>query len=85
LTGLSQPIEIEADRPLWVGIDPASGDPAVWAEVPTDRAPAGARLRVFGTGHEFADNDMLYVGSIVGHSGVFVWHIYWDQSSEPSP
>lgn len=72
--------EIPADRPLWVGLDPKNGEPAVWAEVPTDRAPAGMRLAVFATGQEFEDNDMQYVGTIVGHAGAYVWHVYWIQS-----
>lgn len=57
------------------GIDPRTGDPAVWIERHTeDEVPKPGRLMAaFGTGHEIPGG-WSHVGSLI--DGKLVWHIY---------
>lgn len=68
------PMPIRRSAPVRLaGLDPRSGQPAVWIEVETT-APAGERRMVaFGTGDELPDG-WVHVGSLI--DGSFVWHIY---------
>jgi hypothetical protein len=58
----------------FVGLDPASGNPAIWFLVPKVATEKVERTFViYGTGHrihQFSD----YVGSVI--QGQFVWHIF---------
>ncbi|MCP4741443.1 MAG: hypothetical protein GY871_04330 [Actinomycetales bacterium] len=63
-----------AMKPVLVGRDPATGNPAVWYEVRPHAAGLLCAFRVFGTGQSIDDDRWSHVGSYV--DGGFVWHIY---------
>jgi hypothetical protein len=62
-----------------VGIDPLSGNPAVWIEVdPESDRLESRRFRVVGTGYDIPYGvgvELKHVGSAISPAG-FVWHIY---------
>lgn len=61
-------------RARFVGLDPATGNPAVWVHIKQhDAAREEKAFFIYGTGHRinaFTD----YVGSVI--QGQFVWHIF---------
>lgn len=57
----------------FVGIDPESGDPAVWFEAQSEFERETRTFIVRGTGHAISAYEN-YVGSTI--QGVFVWHIF---------
>ena len=62
-----------------VGIDPATGGPAVWIEVTPNAAPSITEFVIYGTGHEHiepptSDHVTRFVGSV--WQGPYVWHVY---------
>lgn len=71
----SPPMPVSPSAPIRLtGLDPRSGQPAVWLEVETeaDQGP-GRRMMAFGTGHDIPKG-LTHVGSLI--DGSFVWHIY---------
>lgn len=54
-------------------VDHQGGNLCLWAEVDPDAEIEGRIFRVYGTGHEIAD-DLEYVGS--SQDTLFVWHVY---------
>lgn len=60
------------------GLDPATGDLAIWIENDPDAIQVERRFTVYGTGHEIAGDGGfpydLHVGSVI--DGEFVWHVY---------
>jgi len=64
-----------SDKVRHVGIDPRSGQPAIWVEVETQKAetPKGRRFVVSGTGCEVPPGHQ-HVGSTI--DGSFVWHVF---------
>ncbi len=59
-------------KPLFAGIDPATGAVAVWCEVDPDGEDT-ATFSFVGTGWEVPQGS--YVGSCIAPGG-FVWHVY---------
>ena len=48
----------------------------LWAKV-NPEAPKGERLfRIVGTGHEFNENNLMYLGSVFLNNGRLVFHIF---------
>jgi hypothetical protein len=64
--------------PCLVGLDPASGGPAIWLEVEPDGEPRERRFVIYGTGHPIEGDGGypydLHIGSLIQNA--FVWHIY---------
>lgn len=61
------------------GLDPATGQPAIWVELDPARKRTERRFRIYGTGHEIEGDDggfpqPLHIGSVI--QGPFVWHIF---------
>ena len=50
--------------------------PTIWVEVDPEAERVERKFRLFGTGHEFNDTGLIYIGSVTGHLGKFVWHLY---------
>lgn len=80
-------------EPLHFGLQSVTTDvglqeeiPYLWAEVNKLGKTEPVRFFVLGTGHLFPkleENETAeYIGTIVGHRGVYVWHLYtiveWD-------
>lgn len=65
-------------RVVMCGLDPATGDPAVWIELNPDAPRVQRGFRVYGTGHEIlGDGGFPYdvhVGSLI--CGALVLHVY---------
>lgn len=61
-----------------VGVDPATGEPAVWVELEPARTPTTTTFVTYGTGHEHlvpeADHTAVFVGTV--WQVPFVWHVY---------
>lgn len=59
-----------------VGMDPASGCPAIWAIVDPDAPMEWRNFRVAGTGHDLRDDHIH--GRFLGTAfcGALVWHIF---------
>lgn len=64
--------------PRAVGLDPADGQPAMWAEVDPHAPMFNAHVMLVGTGHPLPPEAARFVGTIVGHNSMFVWHVYVD-------
>lgn len=65
--------------PLIIGLDPANGQPALWAE--REQPKEGEQLHdavveLQATGRPFETIMRRYVGSVIGHHNVYVWHAY---------
>jgi len=60
-------------KPVHVGLDPATGQPAVWIELYDDQPKAEREYKVHGTGHP-TDDSGTHVGAVI--QGIFVWHGY---------
>lgn len=75
---LAQMSEMPAD-PNWpvvlTGVDPRSGQPAIWLEAVAGQCEphTGRRFAAFGTGHDIPLG-WAHRGSLI--DGSFVWHIY---------
>lgn len=76
---LEKSVKLEAKLPIgsrvrFVGLDPATGNPAIWVHVKQhDAVKEEKTFVIYGTGHRinaFTD----YVGSVI--QGQFVWHIF---------
>lgn len=72
--------------PLTVGMDPRNrdGSPAIWVEQEQvdDETPVfDAMVELRPTGSPFETLSRRYVGSIIGHQGLFVWHAYIGDAS----
>lgn len=53
------------------------GCPNLWVLVDENADVELRRFRVYGTGHRVENGDKLnYIGTIVGHMGQFVWHLF---------
>jgi len=48
---------------IWVKCDPLKPD--------TNRV-----FRIFATGHEFDERDLIHIGSVFTEGGLYVWHIF---------
>jgi hypothetical protein len=73
---LLPPLPADPTAPVvHVGVDPRSGQPAIWIEViPENEVPTeGRRMYAFGTGHDIPAG-MKHRGSFI--DGPFVWHVY---------
>jgi hypothetical protein len=67
-------IELPAEAKIVLAaIDPASGAPAIWAELDTDAPRIARRFGVFPTGGRIAE-EADHVGSMIDRT--FVWHIF---------
>ena len=53
-------------------------EPYLWIEVDPKEAPEQRTFSVYGTGHNIRQTDyhLTYIGTIIGHRGKFVWHLY---------
>lgn len=77
-------IEVPAIAPIrMAGLDPATGEPAIWVELDTDAPRVERRFVVHGTGHEIPGTDggypqPIHVGSLI--QGPFVWHIFEERN-----
>lgn len=64
--------------PRAVGLDPETGWPAMWAEVNPDAPTFGALVLLIGTGDVLPGEAARYLGSVIGHNDMLVWHVYND-------
>lgn len=75
VTKLQVPISASVNL---VGLDPTTGDPALWVELDSDAEKVERTFAIYGTGHDinsaFGCQPPLHVGSVI--HGVFVWHVY---------
>lgn len=72
---LTRSVLVSDPRVVFVGLDPASGFPAVWIEhTPDGDDPVNLLLAAIGTGHTIPAEVGAHVGSLI--DGGFVWHIY---------
>ena len=53
---------------IWVKLDPK--------ELLNPEKPLNRRFKVVGTGHVFSDEFTEYIGTVIGHEDVFVWHLF---------
>lgn len=66
-------LEVDVQR------DPPFTNPYMWVEVDTDSAVRSFQFAVVGTGHPVPDG-FSYVGSWRRYEGLFVWHLYRNES-----
>lgn len=48
----------------------------IWAQVDTDQSVEKREFRIVGTGNPAPDDCGRFVGSVITHGGVAVWHVY---------
>lgn len=48
----------------------------VWAEVDTQAPPEPRGFRVVGTGNPMPEDCGAFIGTVITHAGLLVWHIY---------
>jgi hypothetical protein len=52
------------------------GVPMLWALVDPRAMRLQRQFRLVGTGHPVEMSNAKYVGTVVGHEGQFVWHLF---------
>lgn len=77
--GVETVVSIPREAPVRLaGKDPASGDPAIWVEVPTPAEAVARAFVVVATGQKIEGDGGfpydLHVGSYI--DAPYVWHIY---------
>ena len=50
--------------------------PTLWVEVDSSAELVPRNFIIVGTGHTFENTSLTYIGTVVGHEGVFVWHLF---------
>jgi hypothetical protein len=71
-------IDRETANPIHVGVDPASGAPAIWVEVDTSEpegSPFKHRFELFATGEPITVSGP-HVGSVILTDLGLVFHVY---------
>ena len=50
--------------------------PTIWVEVEPDAETVLRNFIIYGTGRLFEAVGLTYIGTVVGHLGQYVWHLY---------
>ena len=64
-------------RPLFLAIQ--YDKLCIWIKVPSSiETVREQKIIIKGTGHDFDDIGLGYIGSIIQAGGKLVWHVFWD-------
>lgn len=50
--------------------------PMIWANTNTNNKKELRKIKVFGTGHEFNNSNLTYIGTFQELGGNLIWHVF---------
>ena len=52
--------------------------PCIWVKVSVSKTMKNQKIVIKGTGRDFDDTGLQYVGSFMQAEGRLVWHVFWN-------